>query len=67
MHKLAKLNELLNSKKTERILVALQSVQLAGVKRKACKCSEVFSLKGGPTGSRSDCLQTATVVCLVES
>ncbi|PWL46052.1 MAG: hypothetical protein DBY44_03945 [Veillonellaceae bacterium] len=67
IHKLAKLNGLLDNKKTERIPGAVQSVQFAGVKRKACKCSEVFSLKGGPTGFRSDCLQTATVVCLVES
>lgn len=42
IHKLAKLNGLLDSKKTERILGTVQSVQLAGVKGKACKCSEVF-------------------------
>ena len=42
IHKLAKLNGLLGSKKTERILGAVPSVQFAGVKRKACKCSEVF-------------------------
>ena len=42
IHKLAKLNGLLDSKKTEQILGTVQSVQLAGGKRKACKCSEVF-------------------------
>ena len=53
IHKLAKLNGLLDSKKTERIPGAVQSVQLAGVKSKACKCFKFFSLKGVPTGSRS--------------
>ena len=42
IHKLAKLNGLLDSKKTEQILGAVQSVQLAGVKSKACQCSEFF-------------------------
>ena len=42
IHKLAKLNGLLDSKKTERILGAVQSVQFAEMKRKACKCSEFF-------------------------
>ena len=36
IHKLAKLNGLLDSKKTERIPGTVQSVQLAGGKRKAC-------------------------------
>ena len=42
IHKLAKINGLLDSKKTEQILGTVQSVQLARVKRKACKYSEFF-------------------------
>ena len=48
IHKLAKLNGLLDNKKTERILGTVQSVQLAGVKRKACKCSEFFPSERKP-------------------
>ena len=48
IHKLAKLNGLLDSKKTEQILGTVQSVQLAGVKEKACKCSEFFQAERRP-------------------
>ena len=54
IHKLAKLNGLLDSKKTERILGAVPSVQFAGVKRKACKCSEFFQSERKLSSFRSD-------------